>query len=166
MDNVAGSSTLIRRAKIDPGMVVLDAGCGPGRVSLPLAAYLGLEGKVIALDVQPAMLERLRERIEQAGARNIEILGSSLGEGRLPAMTVDRVLMVTVLGEIPDRHKALEEVYHVLKPGGILSITEVMPDPHYQSRRTVRALANKVGFHVDEVYVGVRAFTFNLTKPG
>jgi ubiquinone/menaquinone biosynthesis C-methylase UbiE len=165
MDNVAGSKIIIRRAKIQPGMVVLDAGCGPGRVSLPLANYLGSAGKVIALDVQPAMLALLRGRIKQAGVNNIEILETNLGGGGLPVAAIDRALMVTVLGEIPNRRKALEEIYHALKPGGILSITEVLPDPHYQSRKTVRSLGRQAGFMIDEVYVGFRAFTCNLIKP-
>jgi ubiquinone/menaquinone biosynthesis C-methylase UbiE len=131
MEHVAGSSTLIQRAKIDPGMVVLDVGCGPGRVSVPLATYLGPEGKVVALDVQPTMLKRLRQRMDQAGVKNIEILRGGLGEGNLPRSILDRALMVTVLEEIPDRSRALEEIYGALKPGGILSITEVLPDPHY-----------------------------------
>jgi predicted methyltransferase len=71
-----------------------------------------------------------------------------------------------VLGEIPDRVAALREIYAALKPGGLLSITEVLPDPHYQSRRAVRRMAEEAGFKVEEAYSGRRSFTMNLIRPG
>jgi predicted methyltransferase len=59
----------------------------------------------------------------------------------------------------------LREILTALKPGGILSLTEVFPDPHYQSRRTVRRLAEAAGFRVVEVLGSWRAFTANLARP-
>jgi ubiquinone/menaquinone biosynthesis C-methylase UbiE len=165
MENVAGSAELIRRAQISPGMTVLDAGSGPGRVSLPLAEFVAPEGRVIALDVQSDMLDLLRERISQGGVDNLEIIHAGLGDGRLPRLAFDRALMVTVLGEIPNQTEALNEIHQALKPGGILSITEVLPDPHYQRREKVRQLGKDCGFEVSEAYVGRRAYTLNLIKP-
>ena len=164
MENVAGSTELIRRAQVSPGMTVLDAGSGPGRVSLPLAEFVAPEGQVTALDVQSDMLDILRERISQAGVDNLEIIHAGLGEGRLPLLAFDRALMVTVLGEIPNQSQALHEIHQALKPGGILSITEVLPDPHYQRRDKVRRLGEECGFSVNDAYVGRRAYTLNLIK--
>jgi ubiquinone/menaquinone biosynthesis C-methylase UbiE len=165
MENVAGSAILIERARIEPGMQVLDAGCGPGRVTIPLAKHLGPDGEVIALDVQVAMLARVAERMVESGVRNIRVQQAPLGEGALPEAFFDRALLVTVLGEIPDQQSALTEIYSALKPGGILSISEVLPDPHYQTRKTVRKLGQKLGFDIHEVFRGWRSFTFNLIKP-
>jgi ubiquinone/menaquinone biosynthesis C-methylase UbiE len=164
MENIAGSAELIRRAQVSPGMTVLDAGSGPGRVSLPLAEFVAPEGQVTALDVQSDMLDILRERISQAGVDNLEIIHAGLGEGRLPLVAFDRALMVTVLGEIPNQTEALNEIHQALKPGGILSITEVLPDPHYQRREKVRRLGEECGFSVNDAYVGRRAYTLNLIK--
>jgi len=166
MESVAGSAVLIQRARIERGMRVLDAGCGPGRVTLPLAEYVGPEGKVVALDVQEEMLARLGERMLDKGVTNVLPIRAGLGQGALDAEQFDRAIMVTVLGEIPDREAALREIYGALKPGGVLSITEVLPDPHYQSRRTVRSMGERVGFNVEEVHSGVRWFTINLVRPG
>lgn len=164
MENVAGSQALIQRAHIQPGMVVLDAGCGPGRVAIPIAQYVGPDGLVLAVDVQAEMLAKLAERLVDKDVRNLQVKRAALGSGELPLNTFDRALMVTVLGEIPDQESALEEIFKALKPGGILSITEVLPDPHYQSRRQVRKLAKRCGFKVDEAHKGWRSFTFNLLK--
>ena len=60
---------------------------------------------------------------------------------RFRANNFDRALLVTVLGEIPDRDAALRAIFDALKPGGILSITEILRDPHYQRRTTVLRLA-------------------------
>ncbi len=166
MESVAGSAVLIQRARIERGMRVLDAGCGPGRVTLPLAEYVGPEGKVVALDVQEEMLARLGERMLDKGVTNVLPIRAGLGQGALDAEQFDRAIMVTVLGEIPDREAALREIYGALKPGGVLSITEVLPDPHYQSRRTVRSIGERAGFNVEEVHSGFRSFTINLVRPG
>jgi SAM-dependent methyltransferase len=59
MEDVAGSEVLLKRAQIMPGMAVLDAGCGPGRVIVPLAACVTAGGRVTALDIRPERPERL-----------------------------------------------------------------------------------------------------------
>lgn len=165
MERVAGSRLLLDRAGISPGMQVLDAGCGPGRLTLPLAERVGDLGGVLAVDLQEGMLSRLRARLGENGTTRVRTLQAALGGGALPARTFDRALLVTVLGEIPDRVSALREILRSLKPGGILSVTEVFPDPHYQRRGTVRRLADLAGFRVRETFGNWRSFTINLARP-
>jgi len=165
MERVAGSALLLERAGIVPGMHVLDAGCGPGRLTIPLAERVGERGSVLAVDLQEGMLSRLKARLEARCITNVRTLQAALGSGALPAGAFDRALLVTVLGEIPDRVNALREIQHSLRPGGILSVTEVFPDPHYQSRSTVRRLAEQAGFAVRETSGNWRAFTINLSGP-
>jgi ubiquinone/menaquinone biosynthesis C-methylase UbiE len=166
MERVAGSAVLIQRAGIQKGMRVLDAGCGPGRVTIPLAQHVGPEGEVVALDVQRSMLALLADRLSERAITNVRLIRAGLGQGALQGEQFDRAIMVTVYGEIPDRVAALREIYGALKPGGLLSVTEVLPDPHYQGRRTVRSEAETVGFEIEEAYSGVRSFTMNLVRPG
>jgi ubiquinone/menaquinone biosynthesis C-methylase UbiE len=165
MERAAGSALLMDRAGILSGMDVLDAGCGPGRLTIPLAARVGEAGSVVAIDLQESMLARLKARQEEKGLTNIRPLQGALGAGALPAGAFDRALLVTVLGEIPDRVNALREIRQSLKPGGLLSITEVFPDPHYQTRRTVRNLAEQAGLEVREAFGNWRAFTMNIACP-
>ena len=164
MERVAGGKLLLDRAGIAPGMDVLDAGCGPGRLTVPLAERVGEPGSVVAFDLQETMLSRLRARLEETGISNVRTLQGALGSGALPAAAFDRAMLVTVLGEIPDRLSALREIRRSLKTGGILSVTEVFPDPHFQSRGTVRKLAEQAGFDVRETYGNWRAFTINLVR--
>jgi ubiquinone/menaquinone biosynthesis C-methylase UbiE len=119
---------------------------------------------VLALDVQAGMLERAKTRIANAELDNVDFLQAGLGEGKLTGNTFDRALLVTVLGEIPDKLSALIEIHNALKPGGFLSVTEVLPDPDYQSAASVKALAEQAGFKVKERYGSFFIFTMNLEK--
>ncbi len=160
-----GARTTVDRLELQPGMQVLDIGCGPGRLTVPIARALGPQGGVTAIDIQPQMLDRAQQRAEAAGLTNIDFRQVGAGEGRLEHDQYDRALLVTVLGEIPDREAALKEIYGALKPGGFLSVTEVMLDPHYQSRGIVLRLANAVGFREKQFFGNRFAFTLNLGKP-
>jgi len=162
---VAGAETLIDRAGVQEGMAALDIGCGPGRVTIPAARRVGPKGKVIALDMQAAMIEKTRKRALEEGLDNIDFVLHSVAGGLLPDDVGDRAFLITVLGEIPDKAMALRVIYRALKPGGILSVTEMLPDPHYQSRAAVIRLAREAGFEVGEFFGNVIAFTQNLRKP-
>jgi ubiquinone/menaquinone biosynthesis C-methylase UbiE len=146
-------------------MRVLDAGCGPGRITIPLAETVGKDGEVIALDIQTEMLAKLQERAQAAGLNNISIIQAGLGEDILDLGPLDMAVMVTVLGEIPNQRMAIQQIRGWLKPGGILSITEVLPDPHYQRASTVRSLADQAGFEVEMPYQSAQAYTMHLIKP-
>ncbi len=162
-DEVAQNA--IARLELQPGMKVLDAGCGPGRLTVPIARELGPKGQVVAIDIQPEMLRRAQQRAEAAGLKNVDFRQAGVGEGHLEKNHFDRALLVTVLGEIPDREAALKEIFAALKPGGFLSITEIVMDPHYQSRGTILRLGQAVGFREKQFFGNRFSFTLNLEKP-
>ena len=99
----AGPELLVERLGLAPGMQVLDAGCGPGRLTIPLARAVVPTGEVVALDSQRAMLEKLERRLEAESITNVRTLEAGLGEGALPREAFDRVLLTFVLGEVRDR---------------------------------------------------------------
>lgn len=166
---LSGITTLIERAGVTEGMRVLDAGCGPGRLSIPLARRVGSRGQVVALDVQEGMLEQVRRRAAEQRVNNIRTLRSALEANaevpELRAADFDRALLVTVLGEIPDPERAMRTLYSSLKPAGILSVTELIIDPDYQPRNRVRTLGQHVGFEIEGSFGTPFAFTQNLRKP-
>jgi ubiquinone/menaquinone biosynthesis C-methylase UbiE len=163
--------TKVNRAKhiieilgVEAGMHILDAGCGPGRLTLPLAKAVGPGGKIVALDFQEEMLERVRGKVDDTCLNNVEYLQIGLGEGRLSKEAYDRIVLVTVLGEVPDRSAVLQEMYHALKPEGILSVTEVIFDPHFQQRSKVSSLARQCGFSERVFFGWSLAYTMHFDK--
>ena len=156
---------IVGQLKLAPAMTVLDAGCGPGRLTLPLAETVGPQGHVLAVDIQSEMLARVRTKVEAAGLGNVEYLQAGLGEGKLPKAHFDRALLVTVLGEIPDQASALQDIFEALKPGGILSVTEVIFDPHFQPQGSALRMAEGVGFHKMDFFGKRLAYTLHLEKP-
>jgi ubiquinone/menaquinone biosynthesis C-methylase UbiE len=159
------SAVILQHLELQPGMRVLDAGCGPGRLTIPAAQRVGAHGKVVAVDIQPGMLARAQEKARQAGLGNIEFVQAGLGEGKLAHDYFDRALLVTVLGEVPDREAALNEIFAALKPGGILSVTEIIFDPHFQRQSTVKRLAAAAGFRVAQLFGNRIAYTLHMEKP-
>jgi ubiquinone/menaquinone biosynthesis C-methylase UbiE len=159
------AAVIVEHLALRPGMTVIDVGCGPGRVTIPIAQALGAQGQVIAVDLQPGMLARARAKAQAANLTNIRFVEAGAGEGKFAHAGADRALLVTVLGEIPDRRAALQEIYAALVPGGILSITEIIFDPHFQSRGTVSRLTAAVGFREAAFFGNRFAYTLNLEKP-
>ena len=159
------AAVIIEHLGLQSGMAVLDVGCGPGRLTIPVAKEVGEQGEVVAMDIQPGMLSRAQQKAQTAELENIRFLHAGVGEGKLERNQFDRALLVTVLGEIPDREAALKEMFDALKPGGILSVTEIIFDPHFQRQRTVTRLAAAVGFHEKAVFGNRIAYTLHLEKP-
>ncbi|MBN1431127.1 MAG: class I SAM-dependent methyltransferase [Anaerolineae bacterium] len=160
------AGVIIRYLDLRPGMSVLDAGCGPGRLTVPAAQAVGPQGEVVAVDLQEGMLRRAREKVQAANLNNVQFLQVGLGEGNLENGQYDRALLVTVLGEIPDQAAAMKEIFDVLRPGGILSVTEIIFDPHFQGRDKVIRLAGTAGFRVKNLFGKKLAYTMHLEKLG
>lgn len=146
-------------------MKVLDLGCGPGRLTIPLAKKVSQNGEVYAVDIQSGMLKRTEEKAKRENLTNIKFLQAGAGENKIGINKFDRALLVTVLGEISGKETALKEIYNTLKPGGILSVTEIIFDPHFQSRKTVLRLSAAAGFSERNFYGNRFSYTINFEKP-
>ncbi len=112
---------------IEKGQTILDIGSAMGFFTLPMARFVGDEGRVIAVDLQDKMIRSLRRRAEKAElSQIIEIrLCSSLTLGIDDlADKVDFALIFAVLHEMPDIKLPLSEVYSALKQQGLLFISE------------------------------------------
>jgi ubiquinone/menaquinone biosynthesis C-methylase UbiE len=112
---------------VAPGMTVLDIGCAMGFLTLPAARLVGPEGRVIAVDLQPRMLETLRRRARRSGlSERIEARACdavSLGIDDLEG-SVDVALAIAVIHEVPDAGTAFAELCQALRPGGRLLFVE------------------------------------------
>ncbi len=159
------AQSIIERLGAERGMKVLDFGCGPGRLTLPLARQVGPAGEVTALDIQPKMLQRVREKAQAEKLGNIRFVRAGMEEEKPGQNHYDRAILVTVLGEISDQKAALKEIFDSLKPGGLLSVTEVIADPHFQRRGKVASLADAVGFKESAFYGNRFSYTIHFEKP-
>ncbi|MBN1532445.1 MAG: class I SAM-dependent methyltransferase [Spirochaetes bacterium] len=164
-----GTRNILARMPVRTGMRVLDVGCGPGRFTIPLAKAVGPSGKVVAVDIQKEMVALTARYAAEEGMENVEtrVLDVASGDGTLEAQSFDFSLMVTVLGEIPParRPAALREIHRLLKPGGILSITEIQSDTDYLPVALVRGMAAKEGFRERRCFSNCRSYTLTLIKP-
>ena len=159
---------LIERSGTKQGMTVLDLGCGSGAFTTFVARAVGEQGKVYAVDIQPAMLKQLEgklARVENQDIKNIELKQASAYKLPFEDESLDLVYMVTVLQEIPDRGRALQEIKGVLKPGGILSVTEFLPDPDYPLRSTTLKICQREGFVLDDNLGNLWNYTIRFKKP-
>ena len=158
---------LIERSGIKQGMRVLEVGCGSGTFVTFVARAVGRAGKVYALDIQPAMLKQLKVKLakpENRDIKNIKLILGSTYELPFEDNSLDSAYMVTVLQEIPDKKRALKEVRRILKPGGILAVTEFLPDPDYPFKSTTIKTGEEAGFILDKALGNFWNYTVRFVK--
>ncbi len=164
-DFIAGTELTLQRMRLEPGQLILEIGPGPGRLLIPASFRILPGGQAIGIDVQPKMIERLSKRAKAAGASNLTAQVGGATRLELPDGSFDLVYMCTVLGEVPDRPAAISECTRVLKRGGTLAITEIIGDPHYQSRSKVKQLAEAAGLNSLSEEGNWRIYTARYGKP-
>jgi predicted methyltransferase len=106
------------------GSRVADVGCGEGYFVMHLAKRVGGEGRVYAVDVDVAALDKLQKRAEKEGFAQVEIVRSREDDTRLPADSVDAVLVVNAYHEMREAGAMLRSIRGALKPGGLLAIID------------------------------------------
>ena len=150
---------VVAELKIPKGATVVDLGAGVGYFTWRLAEQVGPTGKVIAVDIQQAMLDLLAGNLAERGIDNVELALASDEDPRLPEGQVDLVLLVDVYHELAHPEKTMERVRRALKPDGRLVLIEYRKeDPsipinplHKMSLEEVRAEIEPVGFHFHEL---------------
>ncbi len=162
---LSGTSKTLDRMHLQPGQRILELGPGPGRLLIPAARMVQPNGVAVGIDIQPGMIDRLKLRAQEAGITNLVAILGDATQPHVDEGNFDLVFLVTTLGEIPDRAAALQQSFRALKPGGVLSVTELFGDPHYQSRSTVKRLADAAGFRLQAIHGHWWLFTANFVKP-
>lgn len=119
-----GTSLMRQELKLRPGMTVCDMGCGNGYHTLPLAEMVGPEGKVLAVDAQPQMIEMLQQQLESHGLKNVQPILGLFHDPRLPANSCDMILLVDVYHEFSHPVEMLAAMRKALKPDGQLVLVE------------------------------------------
>ncbi len=117
--------TLLKQVELDPGMEVLDFGCGTGLSSLPWA---GQVKSLTGLDPSPAMLEVFKEKANQQGLSNVQTLEVAPDHGAAIPGQYDLVVSSMVFHHIEDIGALLQKLHGVLKPAGRLYVADLDPD--------------------------------------
>jgi ubiquinone/menaquinone biosynthesis C-methylase UbiE len=159
-ENLEQPDKVLTMLNIAPGSTVADIGAGIGYYSLRLAKKVGPQGRVLATDIQPEMLSRLRANMKKTGITNIEPILCTPTDAKLPEGQLDLALMVDVYHEIANPEETMAQVRRALKPDGRLVLIEYRgEDPsvpikpeHKMTLAQVRSEIEPMGFHLQKVY--------------
>lgn len=157
-----GEMTL--RHGIRPGMRVLEVGPGNGRYTIETARRVGSTGKVTAIDIEPKMIERVRERAKAEGIHNLEAKVADVFSLPFEDGVFDAVYMITVIGELPEPEQAMREFHRVLTPTGTLAFSEVWMDPDYPLASTLVRQTGKAKFRLKEKHGNFFSYTLVFEK--
>ena len=137
MELSLGCGDPVTIASLRPGERVLDLGSGGGIDCFLAAEQVGLSGQVIGVDMTPAMLERARATRDRLGLDQVEFRYGQLEALPVDDETIDVILSNCVINLVPDKAAAFRQAYRVLKPGGRISISDIVTDGEFS--RELRA---------------------------
>jgi ubiquinone/menaquinone biosynthesis C-methylase UbiE len=152
------------RHAIRPGMAVLEVGPGNGRYSVATARHVGSGGKVVAVDIEPKMVERVRQRARAEAVHNLEARVASAHRLPFASGAFDAIYLITVMGEIPEPERAMREFYRVLAPSGTLAFSELLTDPDYPRASTLARWAGAAQFRLKARLGNAFAYTLVFEK--
>jgi ubiquinone/menaquinone biosynthesis C-methylase UbiE len=145
---------VIKEVGIQPGFHVLDYGCGPGSYLIPLAQLVGKSGKIYALDVDPLAIQKVQNIASQKRVENVQTILSDCRTG-LPDHSMDVALSYDTFHDLSDPNGVLKELHRVLKPNGILSLS----DHHMKENEIIFGITNGGLFRLSKK--GKRTLSFS-----
>lgn len=152
------------RHGIEPGMTVLEVGPGNGTYTVATARRVGDKGKVVTIDIEPKMIERVTRRAQAERIENIEARVADVYDLPFEDGYFDAIYMIAVVGEIPAPEKAMREFYRVLRPSGTLALSKLLNDPDYSRAGTLIRKGATAGLRLKEKVGNFFYYTLILEK--
>ena len=152
-DRVHEAEDIMDRAGIRPGMTVADIGAGEGYYTVRLAARVGAQGRVLAEDIMPEVIEALSRRITREKWDNVSVKLGAPEDPRLPENSFDRIMMVHMYHEIAEPHAFLWHLSPALKKDGELIVVDAdrPTDQHGTPPRLLACELAAMGFRMEEL---------------
>jgi predicted methyltransferase len=124
-DRAGEATKVIRTLGIGPGQTVADIGAGSGYYTMRVSPVVGASGTVIAQDIMPRYLDKLKSRVRKAGLTNVRFVRGTASDPRLPPASVDVALLIHMYHEIAQPYELLYRLRASLKPGGQIAIVDL-----------------------------------------
>lgn len=155
--------TAIRHG-LKKGMKVLEIGPGNGQYTIAAANVLGSEGKIVTIDIEKKMIERVIKRMKQENITNVQAEVADVYKLPYKDSYFDLIYMIAVINEIPDQKSALKEFHRVLNKDGLLVFSELLMDPDYPTATSLIKKAHSNGFKLNEKIGNIFYYTLKFNK--
>ncbi|TFG27622.1 arsenite methyltransferase [Candidatus Thorarchaeota archaeon] len=155
-ESFAGCGNPVALASLREGEVVLDLGHGAGLDMFVASKKVGNSGKVIGVDMTPAMIEKAKKNAKELGITNVDFRFGDIEDMPVDDDSVDVVISNCVINLAPSKAKVFQEVYRVLKPGGRVMVSDIVlskPLPKEVSDEVITYTGCIGGAILDEEYL-------------
>lgn len=148
---------------VKKGDLVADVGAGTGFFSFPLAAKVGNEGKVYAVEIEDELLDFIGKRMKENNVTNIVPVKSSDAGPNLPKASCDKMMVINTYYYLPDPIAFMKNARQALKPGGLVAIISLDPVKAAKKSRR-RLLLSGMGPTIDELIAQMKEAGFEYRE--
>lgn len=138
---------ILKQLNIRAGSKVADIGCHEGYMTMKLSKVVGEKGKVFAVDVEQAKLDKLKNHLTAGKINNVNLVKGDYDDPKLPLLSLDAVIILDTYHEMDDHNEILQHVKAALKFGGRIVICEPIADERKSKSRSDQENRHELGMN-------------------